>query len=115
MGTGIFCFFYFVTLGKHRNTFCFTSPVVCGKEIEDLCLQEVLPAPIMKMAVIPNGGLVACWCSDGSVIVLKEDLKERMNMIMDTKSVNVPRQMVWVGEHANTLCEGVKTAGETNK
>jgi hypothetical protein len=76
---------------------------VCGKEIEDLSLQEVLPAPIMKMAVIPNGGLVACWCSDGSIIVLKENLKERMNMIMNTQSINVPRQMVWVGEDAVML------------
>ena len=76
---------------------------VCGKEITDLNLQEVLPSAVMKMAVIPGGGLVACWCMDGNFIVLKENLRERMNMIIDTGSATVPRQMVWVGEHGVLL------------
>eukprot|EP00945_MAST-04E_sp_MAST-4E-sp1_P002931 g2931.t1 len=76
---------------------------VCGKDITDLNLREVLPAKVMKMAVIPGGGLVACWCMDGNLIVLKENLKERMNMKIDTGSATVPRQMVWVGEHGVLL------------
>ena len=72
-------------------------------DITDLNLQSLLPGAVMKMAVIPNGGLVACWCSDGSLIVLKENLKERLAMQMDTKSINVPRQMAWVGPDAVML------------
>ena len=73
-------------------------------DITDLSLQSLLPGVVMKMAVIPNGGLVACWCNDCSLIVLKENLTERLPMQVDTKSMNVPQQMVWVGPDAVMMC-----------
>jgi hypothetical protein len=67
--------------------------------IEDQQLQSKIDAPIVKMAVAPNGVFLACYRNDGILTVLSAAFTRKV-LDFDAKSVSRPIEIAWCGEDA---------------
>ncbi|KAJ1439405.1 Vps16, N-terminal region-domain-containing protein [Ochromonadaceae sp. CCMP2298] len=67
--------------------------------IEDQLLQHKIDAPIVKMAVAPNGRFLACYRSDGILTVMSQAFTTKV-LDFDAKSVSGPIEIAWCGEDA---------------
>lgn len=76
--------------------------VVDENEVEDQSLQDRISAPIVKMAVQPNGRYIACYRKDGVLTVLSSTFTTKV-LDFNTKSISRPLDMAWCGEDAVVL------------
>ena len=79
------------------------SIVVASRtESRDQNLQEKLSAPVLQMAVAPNGRYVACFAADGNLSVMQTSFSKKV-LDFDTKTAVAPLQLVWCGEDSVVL------------
>jgi len=64
---------------------------------EDQQLQTKIDAPIVKIAVAPNGRFLACYRADGILTVMSAAFTTKV-LDFDAKSVAPPREIAWCGE-----------------
>ena len=87
-----------LVLGTPDNS----AVVVDENEVEDQGLQDRISAPIVKIAVQPNGRYLACYRKDGVLTVLSSNFATKV-LDFNTKSISRPLDMCWCGEDAVVL------------
>lgn len=76
--------------------------VVDENDVEDQLLQDRIAAPIVKVALQPNGRYLACYRRDGVLTVLSSNFVTKV-LDFNTKSISRPLDMAWCGEDAVVL------------
>eukprot|EP01041_Mallomonas_annulata_P005078 gene5078-10164_t len=87
-----------VLLGTCNNSII----VVEESDVEDQQLQDRIGAPIIKMAVSPNGRFLACFRRDGILTVMSASFTTKV-LDFDTKSMSWPMDIAWCGDDAVVL------------
>lgn len=87
-----------VILATNENTVV----VVDDKGGQDQLLQKKLTAPIVMMAIAPNGRFMACFLANGMLSVMSTGFNKKI-LDFDTNSTRKPMQMVWCGEDSVLL------------
>jgi vacuolar protein sorting-associated protein 16 len=87
-----------VLLGTQDNSIL----VVDENEVEDQLMQDRIGAPIIKIAVAPNGRFLACYRKDGILTVMSSSFTSKV-LDFDTKSISKPLDITWCGEDAVLL------------
>mmetsp|Transcript_38830 Transcript_38830/g.91850 ORF Transcript_38830/g.91850 Transcript_38830/m.91850 type:complete len:845 (+) Transcript_38830:58-2592(+) len=76
-----------------------TILVVKSSGIED---QQLTAGPMRRLAVCPNGKMLACFTHDGFVWVVTSDFSKNLSEF-PTKSQVAPKQLVWCGTDSVVL------------
>lgn len=69
---------------------------------EDQLLQERIKAPIIEMAVAPNGRFLACFTATGILTVMSTSFTTKV-LDFDTSTTSAPLQIRWCGEDSVIL------------
>ncbi len=80
-----------------------TLIVVNSRGAKDQLLQQHIKAPIIIMALAPNGRFVACFTACGILTVMSTSFTTKI-LDFDTSSSFAPRQVQWCGEDSVVLC-----------
>jgi len=76
--------------------------VVDRNSHQDQLASAVLSAPVVLMAVAPNGRFLACFTSGGILTVLSTNFETKV-LDFDTSTASRPVQMEWCGEDSVVL------------
>lgn len=87
-----------VILGTQDNNVI----IVDENQNEVQTLGDIIEAPIIMMAVAPNGKFVACYRKDGILSVMAAAFTSKV-LDFDTNSVTRPMSIAWCGDDAVTL------------
>lgn len=71
-------------------------------EDQHLAGDGLLPEPALAMAATPDGHLLACFCENGVLVVLRLSPFERV-VVFDTKAADIPAQVAWCRDEAVAL------------
>jgi hypothetical protein len=69
---------------------------------EDQLLQGRIQAPVIAMAIAPNGRFLACFTASGILTVMSTSFTTKV-LDFDTSTVSKPLQMQWCGEDSLVL------------
>lgn len=87
-----------VIIGTSDNTVL----VVDTNGPEDQLLQARIQAPVVSMAVAPNGRFLACFTASGILTVMSTSFTTKV-LDFDTSTTSKPIQMQWCGEDSLVL------------
>merc|ERR1719424_824685 len=69
---------------------------------EDQLLRGRIQAPVVSMAIAPNGRFLACFTASGILTVMSTSFTTKV-LDFDTSTVSKPLQMQWCGEDSLVL------------